>query len=167
MNKILKFLLKHINPKQCAKYCGVKMGRNVFWATKYIPTEAYLIEIGSNTQITEGVKIFTHGGAHVARFKYPQFDFFGKVKIGNWCYIGTDSLILPGVEIGDHVLVAAGSVVTKSIPNNSVVGGNPAKIICQINEFIDKNIPYNTNSKNLTFKQKKNLLQKTSIFIHK
>lgn len=87
MNKILKFLLKHINPKQCAKYCGVKMGKNVFWATKYIPTEAYLIEIGSNTQITEGVKIFTHGGAHVARFKYPQFDFFGKVKIGNWCYI--------------------------------------------------------------------------------
>lgn len=71
------------------------------------------------------------------------------------------------MEIGDHVLVAAGSVVTKSIPNNSVVGGNPAKIICQINEFIDKNIPYNTNSKNLTFKQKKNLLQKTSIFIHK
>ena len=38
------------------------MGQNVFWATRYVPTEAYLIDIGDHTQITEGVKLFTHGG---------------------------------------------------------------------------------------------------------
>lgn len=167
ISKIVKRILRHISPCKCAQYCGIKMGKNVFWATKYIPTESYLVEIGDNTQIAEGVKIFTHGGAHVARYKYPKFDTFGKVKIGNWCYIGTDSLILPGVEISDHVLVAAGSVVTKSVPSNVVVAGNPAKIICSINEYIEKNAIYNMNTKGLKNSDKKKIILERSIFIHK
>ena len=51
------------------------------------------------------------GGAKVARYKYPKFDVFGKVKIGNNVYIGNNALIMPGVSIGNNVLVAAGSVV--------------------------------------------------------
>ena len=130
MNILLKNLLKLLSPHRHAEYCGVKMGKNVFWASRYVPTEPYLVEIGNNVQITEGVKIFTHGGAHVARYKDPTFDTFGKVIIGDWTYIGTDSLIMPGCTIGEHCLIAAGSVVTKSIPSGYVVGGNPAKIIC-------------------------------------
>ena len=143
------------------------MGKNVFWATKYIPTESYLVEIGDNTQITEGVKLFTHGGAHIARYKIPKFDTFGKIKIGNWCYIGTDSLIMPGVEIKDHVLVAAGSVVTKSVPSNSIVAGNPARIIGNIDDYIKKNIKYNINTKGLNNKNKKKIIFEKSIFIKK
>lgn len=142
-------------------------GENVFWATKYIPTESYLVEIGDNTQITEGVKLFTHGGAHIARYKIPKFDTFGKIKIGNWCYIGTDSLIMPGVEIKDHVLVAAGSVVTKSVPSNSIVAGNPARIIGNIDDYIKKNIKYNINTKGLNNKNKKKIIFEKSIFIKK
>lgn len=65
---------------------------------------------------------------------------------------------MPGVTIGDNVLVAAGSVVTKSIPNNVVVGGNPAKILCTIDEYIERNIKYNLNSKGLSYADKKKLL---------
>lgn len=165
--KIIKFVLKHTNPRKCAIFCGVKMGKNVFWATKYIPTESYLVEIGDNTQITEGVKLFTHGGAHIARYKIPKFDTFGKIKIGNWCYIGTDSLIMPGVEIKDHVLVAAGSVVTKSVPSNSIVADNPARIIGNIDDYIKKNIKYNINTKGLNNKNKKKIIFEKSIFIKK
>lgn len=165
--KLIKFILKHINPHKCAIFCGIKMGKNVFWATKYIPTESYLVEIGDNTQITEGVKLFTHGGGHIARYKIPKFDTFGKIKIGNWCYIGTDSLIMPGVEIKDHVLVAAGSVVTKSVPSNSIVAGNPARIIGNIDDYINKNIKYNINTKGLNIKDKKKIILEKSIFIKK
>lgn len=65
---------------------------------------------------------------------------------------------MPGVTIGDHVLVAAGSVVTKSVPDNVVVGGNPAKILCTIDEYIERNMRYNLNSKGLSSVDKKNLL---------
>jgi hypothetical protein len=51
------------------------------------------------------------------------------VKIGNNVFIGMDSIILKGVIIGDNVRIAAGSVVTKSIPDNQIWGGNPAKFI--------------------------------------
>lgn len=158
VKKIIKLILKILSPKLHAKFCGVRIGRNVFIATRYMPTEAYLIDIGNNVQITEGVKILTHGGGHVARNKIPEFDLFGRVKIEDGSYIGTNSLILPGVTIGKNVLVAAGSVVTHSVPDNVCVGGNPAKIICNIEDYINKNLKYNISSKKLSYTEKKKLI---------
>jgi maltose O-acetyltransferase len=58
---------------------------------------------------------------------------YGKpVKIGNNVWIGGGSIINPGVTIGNNVVIASGSVVTKDVPDNVIVGGNPAKIIKQI-----------------------------------
>jgi acetyltransferase-like isoleucine patch superfamily enzyme len=141
-----------------AKLAGVKIGVNNFIASKFWSSEPYLIEIGNNCQITNGVKFFTHGGAQAIRKDYPKFDCFGKVSIGDYVYIGTNSLIMPGVSIGDNVLVAAGSVVSKSIPSGYVVGGNPAKIICTLRKYIENNLHYNLNSKGLSSLKKKELL---------
>jgi acetyltransferase-like isoleucine patch superfamily enzyme len=56
------------------------------------------------------------------------------VKIGKYCWIGMNSVILPGVTLGDHTIVAAGSVVTKSFPDGyCVIGGTPAKILKKLN----------------------------------
>ncbi|QDV27324.1 acyltransferase [Aureliella helgolandensis] len=55
--------------------------------------------------------------------------FTGVTRIGKCCFIGCGSIILPGVQIGDHVVVGAGAVVTKDVPSGSVVGGNPARVI--------------------------------------
>ena len=109
-----------------ARNAGVKLGRNNEIMTRFWSTEPYLITIGDNCQITNGVKIFTHGGGHVLRDKYPTFDCFGKVSLGDYVYLGNNSMVMPGVSIGSHVIVAAGSVVTKSVPSGYVVGGNPA-----------------------------------------
>ena len=159
--KISHVIQKLIFPlEKQAKYAGVTMGHDNFVASHFWSTEPYLITIGSHCAITTGVKLFTHGGASAARRWYPNFDTFGKVTIGDFVYIGTDAKIMPGVTIGDNVLVAAGSIVTKSIPSNTVVAGNPAKKVCSIEEYIERNKPYNTDSKGLNYVEKKEFLQK-------
>lgn len=142
-----------------AKLSGVILGKNNFICSRFWSSaEPYLITIGNNCQITSGVKIFTHGGGGAIRNEIPQFDCFGKVTIGNFVYIGNNSLIMPGVIIEDNVLVAAGSVVCKSVPSNVVIGGNPAKIICTIEEYKKKNLKYNTNTKGMSFSEKRRYL---------
>jgi acetyltransferase-like isoleucine patch superfamily enzyme len=158
--KKFKLLFKRLfwSLERQAKDAGVKMGKENFIASRFWSSEPYLISIGSHCAITAGVKLFTHGGSRVLRYKYPKFDSFGKVTIGDYVYLGNNVLVMPGVEIGNHVLVAAGSVVTKSIPSDCVVAGNPAKYICSIQEYEEKNIKYNTNSKGMDAVSKKELL---------
>ena len=139
-----------------ARNAGVIMGKHnkiesYFWSS----AEPYLITIGNHCALTEGSKIYTHGGARVARGKYPNFDIFGKVVLGNRVYVGSGAKIMPGVTIGDNVLIAAGSIVTKSIPSNVVVAGNPAKFVCTLDEYIEKNISFNVDTKSLSKKDKR------------
>ncbi len=134
---------------------GVKMGKNNSVSSHFWSSEPYLITIGNHCQITAGVHIQTHGGAHILRDEFPEFDVFGKVTIGDWVYLGNNAQVMPGVTIGNHVLVAAGSIVTKSVPANVVVGGNPAKIICSIEEYKQKNFKYNVGCKGMSLEEKK------------
>lgn len=148
-----------MSPEKYARYIGVNLGIDNFVPDKNSwSSEPYLITVGNHCAITNGVRIFTHGGARVARMKYPDFDVFGKVIIGDWVYIGTNSLIMPGVTIGDGSLIAAGSVVTKSVPSGVVVGGNSAKILATIDEYIERNRSFNLHSKKLNPIEKKKLL---------
>ena len=158
-----------MSPERYAKHIGVIIGKNNLIFRNHWPSEPYLIEIGNNCQITVGVKFFTHGGAQVARKIYPDFDCFGKIKVEDWVYIGNNSLIMPGVTIGEGSIIAAGSVVTKSIPKGVVVGGNPAKYICRVDEYIQKNLKYNLNTKGYSLDKKRQLLLGLSdtMFINK
>lgn len=103
-------------------------------------TRPWLIEIGNHVKITRGVTILTHGyDWSVLKSKYGEIlGSSGKVKIGDNVFIGTNTTILKGVTIGDNVIIGANSLVNKDIPNNVVVAGNPAKIICTIEEYHEK-----------------------------
>lgn len=98
------------------------------------------------------------GGGNIARKQYPKFDCFGRVVIEDWAYIGSGSIIMPGVTIGEGSLVAAGSVVTKSVDSGTVVGGNPARIISTVEEYIQKNLPYNLETKGMPSDKKRQFL---------
>lgn len=76
---------------------------------------------------------------------------------------------MPGVTIGDNSLIAAGSVVTKSVPPYVVVAGNPAKIICTVDEYIARNLKYNIETKGLSFSEKRKVLEELNedMFIKK
>lgn len=160
MISILKKLHERIflSAEQYARRKGVKIGKNCFIATRNWGSEPYLISIGNRVAITAGTRFFTHGGARVARQKYPKFDIFGKIKVEDGAYIGACSMIMAGVTIGEGALVAAGSVVTKSVAPRTVVGGNPARYICTVDEYIERNKKYNLNTKGLSADEKRKFL---------
>jgi acetyltransferase-like isoleucine patch superfamily enzyme len=86
------------------------------------------IFIGENTLVASRVTILCH--EHVKRDeKNPKNPWVTNTYIGKKCFIGIGAMILPGVKIGDEVIIGASAVVTKDIPSNSVAVGNPAKVI--------------------------------------
>jgi len=84
------------------------------------------IHIGANTLVAGGSMILSHD--HCKRVGSNQ-PYLTDTYVGENCFIAVKSIILPGVRIGDGVIVGAGSVVTKDVPSNCIVAGNPAKII--------------------------------------
>lgn len=160
---ILKFsyhqLINIISPIKYARMIGVNLGKNcLIYRSVEWPSEPYLVTIGDNVQLTRGVAIHTHGGGHTVRRQVPDFDSFGKVVIEDWAYIGSHAQIMPGVSIGEGAMVAAGSVVTKSVPAGMVVGGNPAKVICSVDNYLKRNIQYNLRTKGVSENKKKDYL---------
>ena len=84
------------------------------------------IEIGDGTIFAPGVKVIS------ANHDSNNFDRHTKkepIRIGNNCWLGANSVILPGIQLGNGVIVAAGAVVSKSFTDNVIIGGVPAKII--------------------------------------
>ena len=112
--------------------CGknIILGQNVFINACCKFQDQGGITIGNNCLIGHNVTIATlnHDFNPEKRASITP----NPVKIGNNVWIGSDSTILPGVTIGDGAIIGAGSIVTKNVPVNTVVAGNPAKFIRKI-----------------------------------
>lgn len=78
------------------------------------------VHIGAYTYVAFNARILTHDRTR---------GLYVHTRIGRNCFIGGETIILPGTTIGDNCVVGAGSVVTKDVPPRSIVAGNPAKII--------------------------------------
>lgn len=124
--------------------CGVRVGEGCIFrnvkTTRIDITRPSLVEIGNNVDMNHNFQILTHDWAsHVFRNYYHELiPSSGKVKIGNNIYFGTNVIVLKGVTIGDNCVIAAGSIITKDIPANSVAAGVPAKVICSLDEYFEK-----------------------------
>lgn len=92
------------------------------------------IHIGDNCMLAPGVQIYTATHPLDPVERNSGKEYAKPVTIGDNVWIGGHAIINPGVTIGDNVVIASGAVVTKDVPNNVVVGGNPARIIKEINE---------------------------------
>ena len=106
-------------------------------------SEPYLISLGNNVRISFNVTFVTHDGGTWAFRDYYDGEYsnivkFGKIEVGDSTFIGAGSTIMPGVRIGHHAVIGAGSVVTKDIPAETVWAGVPAKQICTLQEYAQK-----------------------------
>lgn len=130
------------NPIGYAKAVGVCLGSNVhFYGIKrgMFGSEPWMISIGNNVHITSEVLFITHdGGTLILRDEVPDLEWSAPIKIGNDVYIGVRTIILPGVTIGNKCIIGAGSIVSKSIPDNSVAAGIPARVIKSTDEYLEQ-----------------------------
>lgn len=137
----------HYSSEAYIKYLrdkGVHIGEHtVIYAPRhtFIDTQKpYIISIGSYCKITQGVVILAHDySISVARRVFGEFIGGTRpTQIGDNCFLGINTIILPGSKIGNNCVVGAGSVVKGIYPDNVVIAGNPAKIICSLEEFHQK-----------------------------
>lgn len=143
---------------------GVLIGEDVNIINSSLDyTWGFLISIGNNVTITNAT-IYAHD-ASMKRFTGKTK--LGKVVIGNDVFIGYGSIILPDVSVGSKVIIGAGTVVDKNVPDNSVVVGNPMRIIKSFDEFVDKykkqleeHRIYDINPNDLTWEEKVQMRQK-------
>lgn len=141
LKKLFLICLAKIHHVKYAKYIGVNMGENISIygnPLNMFGTEPWCVTLGTNVHITREVLFITHdGGTLLFRNEIPDLEITAPIKVGNNVYIGVRSLILPGVTIGNNCIVAAGSIVTKDIPDNSVFGGVPAKFIKSSSDYLE------------------------------
>ena len=121
------FLWPEDTPSQTPK---IKLGDDNYFNRNVMIDACQSIEIGSHNMFGPDIYITDSNhtfGMGVDPHKAPMQK--GKVKIGNYCWIGAKAVILKDVELSDYCVVAAGAVVNKSFPSGSVIGGVPAKIL--------------------------------------
>ena len=119
-----------------ARASGVKLGEGCRLYSSNFGGEPWLISIGDRVTVTSGVQFVTHDGATwLLRDEKGRRYRYAPIEIGSDVFIGASSIILPGVRIGNRVIVGAGSVVNRSIPDNCVVAGVPATFIRTFDEF--------------------------------
>jgi acetyltransferase-like isoleucine patch superfamily enzyme len=136
---------------------GIIIGDNCHIYSNICTPEPYLINIADNVTIAPGAKLITHDNS-VSKVIEGVTDVFGTITLEKNCFIGVNAIILPGVTIGCNSIIAAGAVVSKSIPAGVVAGGNPARIICSIKEYSNKISKYAINTEGLTPESKKQFL---------
>ncbi|MCF2825869.1 MULTISPECIES: acyltransferase [unclassified Pseudoalteromonas] len=155
---IRKIKVSLMTDTEYAKYIGVNIGKNCKISSRGWSSEPYLITLGDNVRVAKNVCFFTHGGLIPFRAPGSDLDIFGKIIIGNKVHIGQGAYIMAGVTVGSNCIIGAGSVVTKSVPDGCVVGGNPATIISSTDAFIERAKSIDFMTKSLSIQEKKDFL---------
>ena len=146
LDRIKELILKTISPNGLfidflrGKGAIIGEGTMFFGSVEIDMTRPFLIEIGRDCVLTDGVKVLTHGFDWVVlKNVYREvLSSSGKVTIGDNVFVGNDCVILKGVRIGENTIIGAGSLVNEDIPPNSVAVGNPCKVRMSISEYYEK-----------------------------
>lgn len=130
ISRFLSIRLGIISPEELTvQAClekGMKVGNNCHGlaACTIDYAHCWLIEIGENVTFAPQVYLLAHDASTKRHLDYTKI---AKIKIGNNVFVGARALIMPGVTIGENAIIAAGSIVTKSVPPGTVVGGESSK----------------------------------------
>ena len=141
--RVFEKIYRRLYPIKYWKSKGLKIGNNCeIYGTAIFGSEPYLISIGDNVRINSKVEFVTHdGGVWVIRNLYDNLrdiDLFGAITVGNNVHIGSNTIVMPGAKIGNNCIIGCGAIVTGCIPDNSIAVGVPARVIENIDEYVDK-----------------------------
>lgn len=124
-----------INPPFYCDYGShIEVGKNFFANYNCTILDVARVVIGDNCQMAPNVAIYTAGHPVHPETRNTMYEYGIEVKIGDNVWIGGNSVICPGVQIGSNSVIGAGSVVTKDIPEWSIAAGNPCKVIRKITD---------------------------------
>ncbi len=119
-------------------YCdygyNIFVGKNFYANHNCVMLDVNTITFGDDVMLGPNVQIYTATHPLDVKARYSGRELGFPITIGNKVWIGGGAIILPNLSIGDNAVIAAGSVVTKNVPKNAVVAGNPAKIVKMIDE---------------------------------
>lgn len=125
-----------------------KMYGGGYWHPCWLPTHPELISIGNNVTVCADVRFYEHDLVRRMwicdpNYEGPKIEYYtGPINVGNNVVIGARSIILYNVSIGKNALVAAGSVVTRDVPDYAIVAGNPAKVIGDTRQLYEKRLTW-------------------------
>lgn len=142
----------YIEPPLHANFGGkhIHFGKNIYANFNFTVVDDTHVYVGDYTMFGPNVVLATAGHPILPELRQKTYQYNVSIHIGKNCWLGAGVIVLPGVTIGDNVIIGAGSVVTKDIPSNVVAFGNPCKIARQINDddkmyyFKDRKIDYNS-----------------------
>ena len=123
------------------KHVFKNIGENCSIMDRVVPLYANLISLGNNVHLASNVKFITHDISHIMMnnlYQEGYYESIGCIEINDNVFVGSNTTILMNVRIGSNVIIGANSVVTKDIPDNSVVVGVPARVIGSFNDFAKK-----------------------------
>lgn len=142
LRKIVAAVLAKVSKKHFIRFIGLNYGEDIHIygdPTDMFGSEPWCITLGNHVYITDGVRFITHdGGTLIFRDIVRDLEITKPIKVGDYVYFGTRSMVLPGVTIGNRCVIAAGAIVTKNVPDNSVVAGVPGKVIKSADAYFDK-----------------------------
>lgn len=126
----------YIEPPLHSNWGGhhVHFGKGVYANFNLTLVDDTHIYVGDYTMFGPNVTIATAGHPILPELREKGLQYNAPVRIGRNCWIGAGAIILPGITIGDNVVVGAGSVVTKDLPDNVIAVGNPCKVLREVNE---------------------------------
>lgn len=126
----------YIEPPFHSNFGGghVHFGKNIYANFNLTMVDDTHIYVGDYTMFGPNVTVATAGHPILPELREKAYQYNMPVHIGRNCWIGSGAIILPGITIGDNVVVGAGSVVTKDLPSNVVAVGNPCRVLRPINE---------------------------------
>lgn len=130
------------DPSAYARRIGVNMkGRVTIYGSSYamFSSEPYLVTLGDNVFISINAHFVCHDGSTLPfRAEIPDLELAGEITVGNNVFIGMGALILPNVNIGNNCIVGANAVVTRSVADGTIVAGNPARVVGQTDDFLQR-----------------------------
>ena len=124
-----------INPPFYCDYGShIRVGKNFFANYNCTIIDVAKVIIGNNCQMAPNVAIYTAGHPVHPDTRNTAYEYGKEVRIGDNVWIGGNTVICPGVSIGDCCVIGAGSVVTKDIPAWTIAAGNPCRVIREITD---------------------------------